>query len=427
MISRLLAWAKAAPIHLLDPLLFDPTYYRNANRGLSGLTDRQCRHHWRTVGIEAGLAASPCFSAREYLERYPDLAQTFGSEGYRQAAAHFLRYGRREGRCGRCGDEVLRTSGDRVSLAASRNWGYCIWSLRWKGSEFVNSHDAGRGLTAAWQEDELLEGRNPTEAGNIWDSGRPRCDSPSSSRPLGAQVEGKTLRTATQPAFWLPPGHPGSKADALLSESILSKRVSLDWQGNPHLIRWEVEIAFRGQRSLGRNQIQMLTLFACPHLRNFWAWNRDARADQRLRPLPIAAGQIWDPCGKIVRSSQGDLSDARIDSSRADEVRGMLTPRRGGVIVSSDDGAQAIGLLGRSAHRHDGWNMSDPGDIAWAARNLIDRGPGKGLPDDDATAFLSSVCRLHVGEGDRLRFGAFLAVGSLREVVETARSLWPTG
>ncbi len=402
--------------------VFDPESYRARYDDLTKLSRADLRRHWLELGLDSGRVASREFSAPEYLERYPDVAHKYGIQGFSQAARHFLRYGRAENRSGRCRDRVQRLRGRQVTLRTSENWGHSIWSLRWKGHEFVNSHDVGRGLTVAWQEDGLLEGRNPTEAGNILDSRFHRCDRRSTSRAIAVDLEGRTLSTKTQPAYWLPPGHPGSHVDQPLSRSVIDKRVTVDFLDNPHLIRWQVEIDFKGQARARRSQVQALSLFSYGHFRDFWSFDVGA-SKERLRPLPIEFGQIWDPCGAIVRSRRGDLTDATLDNRQSDEVRTRLTPRHGGIILSDRRGSHAIGLYGnsrRSGHR--GWWMQGSDDVAWAGRNLPDS-QASGLPDDDSTSFLSSVCRIPL-ENRRYRFLAYIAVGTMRDVIDAFEQLY---
>ncbi|MGZ3240692.1 MAG: lectin, partial [Burkholderiaceae bacterium] len=56
--------------------------------------------HWLTSGINEGRQGSSGFSVRSYLARYPDLQNAFGANNYSDALDHWLNSGKGEGRNG---------------------------------------------------------------------------------------------------------------------------------------------------------------------------------------------------------------------------------------------------------------------------------------------------------------------------------------
>jgi hypothetical protein len=57
--------------------------------------------HWLDHGIAEGRQGSPDISIRDYLARYPDLQNAFGRDNYAEAMDHWLNNGEEEGRNGR--------------------------------------------------------------------------------------------------------------------------------------------------------------------------------------------------------------------------------------------------------------------------------------------------------------------------------------
>jgi hypothetical protein len=119
-----------------------------------------------------------------------------------------------------------------------------IHSLTWNGREFINSSDHGRQLQSASNldcgtpiQDETF---NPTEAGSRRDSSGDR----SSSRLLHWRVGSNSLQTLTQMAFWLAPGEKSgpnlAKNTTVLSDHLLTKRVRIGYQNQPHVIAYDV-------------------------------------------------------------------------------------------------------------------------------------------------------------------------------------------
>jgi hypothetical protein len=63
--------------------------------------DLQCAlQHWLDHGIAEGRQGSPGFNVRSYLARYPDLQNAFGANNYPDALDHWINNGKAEGRNG---------------------------------------------------------------------------------------------------------------------------------------------------------------------------------------------------------------------------------------------------------------------------------------------------------------------------------------
>jgi hypothetical protein len=90
-----------AQVHLqfraLDPDVYNWHDYVAIN-GLAFATQEAARDHWLNQGIAQGLRASKTFSAAQYLQLNPDVANAFGATNYRSAIDHYVGSGRAEGR-----------------------------------------------------------------------------------------------------------------------------------------------------------------------------------------------------------------------------------------------------------------------------------------------------------------------------------------
>ncbi|MEY2496883.1 MAG: hypothetical protein QOD12_439 [Verrucomicrobiota bacterium] len=83
----------------LDPEVYDWRDYLAINGLQSALPTQQAAEtHWLTQGIAQGLRASKTFSASQYLQLNPDIANVFGATNYQGAIAHYISAGRGEGR-----------------------------------------------------------------------------------------------------------------------------------------------------------------------------------------------------------------------------------------------------------------------------------------------------------------------------------------
>lgn len=86
----------------LDPEVFDWREYRTLNGFESFLpTAVEAQQHWLDHGIAQGLRASKTFSAAQYLQLNPDVANSVGATNYQAAMEHYVSNGRSEGRATR--------------------------------------------------------------------------------------------------------------------------------------------------------------------------------------------------------------------------------------------------------------------------------------------------------------------------------------
>ncbi len=84
-----------------DPALFVATYYADQNQDVLkkvGYNEEKLLHHWGKYGIKEGRRASPVFDVKYYLKKNPDVAESYGSQNYAEAAQHWYKKGRQEGR-----------------------------------------------------------------------------------------------------------------------------------------------------------------------------------------------------------------------------------------------------------------------------------------------------------------------------------------
>jgi alpha-tubulin suppressor-like RCC1 family protein len=83
----------------LDPEVYNWRDYRAIN-GLESVlpTPEAAQNHWLTQGLAQGLRASKTFSAAQYLQLNPDIANASGTTNYQGAIDHYVGAGRAEGR-----------------------------------------------------------------------------------------------------------------------------------------------------------------------------------------------------------------------------------------------------------------------------------------------------------------------------------------
>jgi len=109
----------------LDPEVFNWREYLAIN-GLGSLaTPDAAQNHWLTQGLAQGLRGSKSFSASQYLQLNPDIANSVGATNYQGAIDHFVTTGRREGRTTiaepAAGMQHLVTLTNRTVNAAGQN------------------------------------------------------------------------------------------------------------------------------------------------------------------------------------------------------------------------------------------------------------------------------------------------------------------
>lgn len=82
----------------LDPEVFDWRDYLAINNLGFLATPVAAQNHWLNFGIAQGLSGSKTFSAPQYLQVNPDIANAVGATNYQAAIDHFVNTGRAEGR-----------------------------------------------------------------------------------------------------------------------------------------------------------------------------------------------------------------------------------------------------------------------------------------------------------------------------------------
>jgi hypothetical protein len=189
-----------------------------------------------------------------------------------------------------------KTADSEIVIRANSRFAGAIYSLTWRGKEFLDSADHGRELQSASNFDSgtaiTNETFNPTEAGSMNDG----AGQSSSSRLLRMVARGNRLETRTQMAFWLDPtqqsnGQP-AKNRTVLSNHILSKRVTIGHQNNPRHIRYEVTFKLPPDEAHTRAVFESLTGYMPPEFSEFWRFDPKSKT---LVALSDGPGEQSDP------------------------------------------------------------------------------------------------------------------------------------
>lgn len=196
------------------------------------------------------------------------------------------------------GNAVIRAQAgpSEIVVTTTARLAGAIHSVTWNGQEFINSFDHGRQLQSAANfdcgEPFIPEVFNPTEAGSMSDG----AGENSSSRLLKLNVDGPELRTTTQMAFWLRPGeksdgHP-AKNNRILSNHLVSKRVRLGHQGDPHVIEYDVTFVVPEGERHNYAQFEAVTGYMPPEFRRFLKYDASTKS---FLPLDDGPGEQGDP------------------------------------------------------------------------------------------------------------------------------------
>lgn len=196
------------------------------------------------------------------------------------------------------GDATIRAPAgpSEIVITTTRRLAGAIHSLTWNGREFIDSHDHGRQLQSASNLDcgtpIANETYNPTEAGSRRDGTGPS----SSSRLLRLHAASNTLETVTQMAFWLAPGERSgpnpAKNTTIVSDHLLTKRVTIGWSNLPHVISYDVTFTLpRGERHT-RAVFEALTGYLPPAFGEFLQFDPQSG---ELSPLDDGPGEIPRP------------------------------------------------------------------------------------------------------------------------------------
>lgn len=186
------------------------------------------------------------------------------------------------------GNAVIRAKAgpSEIVITTTARLAGAIHSLTWNGREFINSYDHGRQLQSAWNLDcgtpFTGETFNPTEAG----SSRDHTGDKSSSRLLHCRVEPNALQTTTQLAFWLAPGEKSAgnlaKNTTILSDHLLTKRVSIGYKNLPHVIEYNVVVSLPIGERHNRAVIESLTGYMPPEFDEFHRFHPETGELERV-------------------------------------------------------------------------------------------------------------------------------------------------
>lgn len=180
--------------------------------------------------------------------------------------------------------EIVITTTDRLAGA--------IHSLTWQGKEFIDSFDHGRQLQSASNLDlgQPFHGEtfNPTEAGSRADGAGPT----STSVLLHKVVGQNSLQTTTQMAFWLRPGELSGGNPAVnrtvLSNHLLTKRVTIGWRDMPHVIQYNVTFSLPVGEFHRYAQFETVTGYMPEEFSEFFGVDLE---NERLVPLTDGPGE----------------------------------------------------------------------------------------------------------------------------------------
>jgi hypothetical protein len=188
------------------------------------------------------------------------------------------------------GDAQIRGGG--IVLRTTQRLAGAVDSLRWNEKEFIDSTDHGRQLQSASNLDAgspiADETFNPTEAGARADGAGPR----SSSVLLALRAEGATLETRTRMAFWLKPGERSggrpAKNATVVSEHLLSKKVTIGWRDLPQVIDYAVTFTLPAGERHTLAVFEALTGYMPAEFSRFLAYDP---ALKEARPLSDGPGE----------------------------------------------------------------------------------------------------------------------------------------
>lgn len=143
--------------------------------------------------------------------------------------------------CNKSVNPNLTISNSQIAIKTSARVAGAIDSIKFNGTEIVNSFDHGREVQYAFSINDYGECLNPTEAGSAADM----AENSSSSQYLeGCLISSNKLYTKSKMAFWLRPGEKGycSKTEnaintSIVSDYVISKIVEVGYNNNPNLIR----------------------------------------------------------------------------------------------------------------------------------------------------------------------------------------------
>ncbi len=208
--------------------------------------------------------------------------------------------------------QISNTAGGYpITIKASSQWAGAIYSLNWKGKEFINSEDHGRLLQSASSFYDAIgswsaECYNPTEAGSD-NNGNSTC---TDSRLLEFNNINGQLYSKTQMAYY---GQPGSSSPgcttvlntAVTSFHIFEKKVQIGLPNIPLAIKYEVKFKIpQNETHLGMGQFEALTGYLKSEFNTYFQYNQYSQTLTQTNNL--ADGEYNKPI--VISTSDGQYA-----------------------------------------------------------------------------------------------------------------------
>jgi len=283
----------------------------------------------------------------------------------------------------------IAVAGSEVTIVSNLSAGGAISELWWNGKQFINDYDYGRQVQIAFNQALPGETDNPTEGGDKWGCpGARPAGWAHGSIVLSYSVEQGRLTTLTSPLQWSPENFGGGRNNPVRWLGTMGKTVELDFAQIPHAIKWTTTITFPG----GANflDLEIVTAYLNSEFNRFYAYDA---FQQSLADMTSSV-----PNGGCLDPSQ----DAR------------LRPVAGGVIISTPDGAYALGVYRRYGRNNFGLckflGSGGTGKYGFQTTkwNVLQRQPNGISPGTHS-------------------FTVYLVVGTLQDAVSTMRTLFERG
>ena len=202
----------------------------------------------------------------------------------------------------------LTIQGQEIQVHTSAQFGGACTGITWNGLQFVNSNDHGREVQAAWTFG-YGERLNPTEAGAAQDG-----SGPTRSVVLAASASGSSLTTTSHPAFWNIPGQAQALNGSEVTADLLTKTVTVDAGGDPHLIRWVNEITLFADEPI--LQAEVPTPYVNGDFSSFYTFDPTTGTLAPLSHTPAASNGSF-PAGAAVGEESLPVILATSDGSHA--------------------------------------------------------------------------------------------------------------
>jgi hypothetical protein len=325
------------------------------------------------------------------------------------------------------GEKLLWLHGSRVAIGANLVAGGAISELWLDNSmQFVNAWDYGRELQNAFGyslqgvsgQNQVVD--NPTEAGSQfgWPMRQDYGHGPQDQDPALAQgsplvaaaVRNNILQTSTYPLQWNPQqpnfGLTGGPMNPLMSRTLLSKEVDVDFLGRPNLVRWSVTLnGLQGSGAAGELfAIEMPTAYLTSDFQRFILYYpgpslTDERTGRGALANPYGGGQEFTGLGS--------------------GFAGML---------ATADGRYALGFYVPRALVGLGRFDADSGIAFYNFLGAPAFGGGEAAKKyDSATAKMSLILRSRAGIAGSQSWTTYLMVGSISDVKQEASWLYARG